>query len=105
MATAAARCCSCCWLQLQLQRCMAVASAVGTGFVPRASVVRRSMFDVTSTCAMWQPPRCRPTTFALMCADAIVLTDFMGCAHGTSSACSEESDALLDPHETSGPAR
>ena len=50
MATAAARCFSCCRLQLQLQRCMAVASAVGTGFVPRASVVRRSMFDVTSTC-------------------------------------------------------
>ena len=30
--------------------CMAVASAVGTGFVPHASVVRRSMLDVTSTC-------------------------------------------------------
>ena len=41
---------SCCRLQLQLQRCIAVASAVSTGFVPRASVLRRSMFDVTSTC-------------------------------------------------------
>ena len=34
----------------RLQRCMAIASAVGTGFAPQISVVRRSMFDVTSTC-------------------------------------------------------
>ena len=47
---AAARCCSCCRLQVRQRRCMAVASVVGTGFVPRVSVVRRSMFDVTSTC-------------------------------------------------------
>ena len=54
MATAAATC-----KVLQLlsaaaaaaQRYMAVASAVGTaGFAPRISVVRRSMFYVTSTC-------------------------------------------------------
>ena len=50
MATAAARCCSCCRLQVRLRCCMAVVSAVGTGFVPRVSVVRRSMSDVTSTC-------------------------------------------------------
>ena len=50
MATAAARCCSCCRLQVRLRCCMAVVSAVGTGFVPRTSVMRRSMFDVTSTC-------------------------------------------------------
>ena len=43
MATAAARCRSCCRLQLQLQRCMAVASAVGTGFVPRASIARATL--------------------------------------------------------------
>jgi hypothetical protein len=50
---AAARCVagrSCCRLQVRQRRCMAVASAVNTGFVPRISVVRRSMFDVTSTC-------------------------------------------------------
>ena len=50
MATAAARCRSCCRLQVRLRRCMAVVSAVGTGFVSRAIVLRPSMFDVTSTC-------------------------------------------------------
>ena len=39
-----------CRLQVRLRRCMAVVSAVGTGFVSRASVLRPSMFDVTSTC-------------------------------------------------------
>ena len=65
MATAAARCCSCCWLQVRLRCCMAVVSAVGTSFVPRTSVMRRSMFDVTSTC---DSHRASLTTFALMYA-------------------------------------
>ena len=74
MATAAARCRSCCRLQVRQRRCMAVASVVGTGFVPRVSVVRRSMFDVTSTCG--SRTALSPTTFALMYARTIVLTDF-----------------------------
>ena len=64
----------CCRLQLQLQRCMAVASAVGTGVVPRASVVRRSMLDVTSTCGSHRVVA--DNVCALMCTDAIVLTYF-----------------------------
>jgi hypothetical protein len=39
----------CCRLQVRLRCCIAVVSAVSTGFVPHVSVVRRSMFDVTST--------------------------------------------------------
>jgi hypothetical protein len=76
MATAAATC-----KVLQLLSAAAAAAALHGSCLSgrywlRAACQRRATLNVRRDIDVWQPPRCRPTTFALMCADAIVLTDF-----------------------------